>query len=106
MKRRVLGVLLGVVVLVLTMTAPVGADVVDGSEIVTVTIDMPDGSVQVIDTVFDIDVINSGGFHELELLLGRTDLTGFYRVRIVGTPGLLLDVVNPGGGGGICNICP
>jgi hypothetical protein len=94
MKRRVLGVLLGAVVLVLATMAPVGA--VDPPD-VTATITMPDGSVHVIDTVFDITIIHTDRGPALKII--RTN-----GAVIEGFAGFDLFIETPtGGGGGICN---
>ena len=95
-KKRALVVLLSVVVIMLATIAPAGAT--DPAEVV-VTITMPNGSVQVIDHIFDIVVVQTiGGGVELQFTLASG------KVSIFGDPGTVLEVFHPDGGdgGGIC----
>jgi hypothetical protein len=95
LKRRVLGVLLGAVVLVLAMMAPVGA--VDPPA-VTATITMPDGSVHVIDTVSDINIISTDRGPALIIRTNGAVIEGY--------AGFAMFVQTPAGGGGdVCTIC-
>jgi hypothetical protein len=81
--------------MVLATMAPVGA--VDPPD-VRVEISMPDGSVHVVDTVFDINVIRTPDGVELEIFLTNG-------AKIRGFPGFAMFVETPAGDGGICNIC-
>jgi hypothetical protein len=92
MKKRALVVLLSVVVMLLVAIAPASAE--ESSPVVTVTIDMPGGSVHVIDTVFDVNVYMDEAGHK------RLLITLANGVLIDGYPGFALAVIPSGGGGG------
>ena len=94
MKRRVLIVLVGVVVMLLASIAPAGA--IDPPD-VSAILDMPDGSVQIIDYIFDINIVfDESGNKFVDLRLpGGTEINGI--------PGTAIVIVKPDGdGGGVC----
>jgi hypothetical protein len=99
LKRRVPVVLFVVAMLAVATMAPAIAD--DGTDHVTIT--MEDGTIHVVDTVFDISVTNGDGFRELGLFLANNGESGFFRVTISGEPGFNLFRQTPGNGGGVCN---
>ena len=100
LKKRVPVVLFAVVLFAIVTMAPAVAD--DGP-VAHVTVTMPDGTVTVLDSIFDITITHTDLIHDLQLKLGATGQTGVFKVVISGTPGFLLDVQTPADDGGICN---